>query len=609
MHLFKPRSLLHKLIQIEIIAIIAGLLIVSWIGLGNFQDFFTQQYQRELKNYADVAAGYLPLDKFEQRDLSFLKQYADRLAQTLHCRVTIIDNVGVVLADSDVPLAQSQMIENHLTRPEVQQALQNQYGYYNRVSATVGMDLYYVARSLQRDGKTIGVLRLSFGNQLYQQTLQTIRTYLIFGSLLVLLISTVAVVLLSARLRKNILYLIQKAQIISEGKMMPAELSTPIKEAVELQELNNVIDETARKLSQNLKKLSRERRDLQTVLSSINEGIIAISPNKRIIFYNKRALQLLHINLTNPANEAYYTVIRHQHLVSLIDKFLQTTVVISDEITTYEGNIYEVVLTPFEMAFGDKIGAVLVIHDITQYKKLEQVRRDFVANVSHEFKTPLAAIRGYAETLLDWALDDAKMNRKYVTKIVKQSHHLENLVQDLLELARIERLGSLDLAPFDPLPILREVVNEFQEKARGKQQTLQWQPKTEAMQILGDPQMFRSIFVNLLDNAVKYTPEGGKIMLEIEKNSTTAVFMVCDNGIGIPQKEQSRIFERFYRVDKARSQTVEGTGLGLSIVKHMTELQQAEIWLHSRVNEGSCFYLKFKLAATVMPLPSQSKSG
>jgi two-component system phosphate regulon sensor histidine kinase PhoR len=609
MHLFKPRSLLHKLIQIEIIAIIAGLLIVSWIGLGNFQDFFTQQYQRELKNYADVAAGYLPLDKFEQRDLSFLKQYADRLAQTLHCRVTIIDNVGVVLADSDVPLAQSQMIENHLTRPEVQQALQNQYGYYNRVSATVGMDLYYVARSLQRDGKTIGVLRLSFGNQLYQQTLQTIRTYLIFGSLLVLLISTVAVVLLSARLRKNILYLIQKAQIISEGKMMPAELSTPIKEAVELQELNNVIDETARKLSQNLKKLSRERRDLQTVLSSINEGIIAISPNKRIIFYNKRALQLLHINLTNPANEAYYTVIRHQHLVSLIDKFLQTTVVITDEITTYEGNIYEVVLTPFEMAFGDKIGAVLVIHDITQYKKLEQVRRDFVANVSHEFKTPLAAIRGYAETLLDWALDDAKMNRKYVTKIVKQSHHLENLVQDLLELARIERLGSLDLAPFDPLPILREVVNEFQEKARGKQQTLQWQPKTEAMQILGDPQMFRSIFVNLLDNAVKYTPEGGKIMLEIEKNSTTAVFMVCDNGIGIPQKEQSRIFERFYRVDKARSQTVEGTGLGLSIVKHMTELQQAEIWLHSRVNEGSCFYLKFKLAATVMPLPSQSKSG
>ena len=609
MHLFKPRSLLHKLIQIEIIAIIAGLLIVSWIGLGNFQDFFTQQYQRELKNYADVATGYLPLDKFEQRDLSFLKQYADRLAQTLHCRVTIIDTVGVVLADSDVPLAQSQMIENHLTRPEVQQALQNQYGYYNRVSATVGMDLYYVARSLQRDGKTIGVLRLSFGNQLYQQTLQTIRTYLIFGSLLVLLISTVAVVLLSARLRKNILYLIQKAQIISEGKMMPAELSAPIKEAVELQELNNVIDETARKLSQNLKKLSRERRDLQTVLSSINEGIIAISPNKRIIFYNKRALQLLHINLTNPANEAYYTVIRHQHLVSLIDKFLQTTVVITDEITTYEGNIYEVVLTPFEMAFGDKIGAVLVIHDITQYKKLEQVRRDFVANVSHEFKTPLAAIRGYAETLLDWALDDAKMNRKYVTKIVKQSHHLENLVQDLLELARIERLGSLDLAPFDPLPILREVVNEFQEKARGKQQTLQWQPKTEAMQILGDPQMFRSIFVNLLDNAVKYTPEGGKIMLEIEKNSTTAVFMVRDNGIGIPQKEQSRIFERFYRVDKARSQTVEGTGLGLSIVKHMTELQQAEIWLHSRVNEGSCFYLKFKLAATAIPSPSQSKSG
>jgi two-component system phosphate regulon sensor histidine kinase PhoR len=344
------------------------------------------------------------------------------------------------------------------------------------------------------------------------------------------------------------------------------------------------------------------------VLSSINEGIMAISPDKRIIFYNNRALQLLHINLTNPANEAYYTVIRHQHLVSLIDKFLQTAVVITDEITTYEGNIYEVVLTPFEMAFGDQTGAVLVIRDITQYKKLEQVRKDFVANVSHEFKTPLAAIRGYAETLLDWALDDDKMNRKYVTKIVKQSHHLENLVQDLLELARVERLSSADLTPFNPLPILREVVNEFQEKARLKQQTLYWQPKTAAMQILGDPQMFRSIFVNLLDNAVKYTPEGGKIMLDIEKESATALFMVRDTGIGIPQKEQSRIFERFYRVDKARSQAVEGTGLGLSIVKHMTELQQAEIWLQSRVNEGSCFYLRFKLADADWPSQSTSKS-
>jgi two-component system phosphate regulon sensor histidine kinase PhoR len=128
------------------------------------------------------------------------------------------------------------------------------------------------------------------------------------------------------------------------------------------------------------------------------------------------------------------------------------------------------------------------------------------------------------------------------------------------------------------------------------------------MQILGDPQMFRSIFVNLLDNAVKYTPEGGKIMLDIEKESATALFMVRDTGIGIPQKEQSRIFERFYRVDKARSQAVEGTGLGLSIVKHMTELQQAEIWLQSRVNEGSCFYLRFKLADADWPSQSTSKS-
>ncbi len=604
MSFVKPRSLLYKLIQIEVIAIFLGLLSVSWIGLKNFQHFFAEQYQRELKNYVNLSAAQLPPDKISKDNTVFLKQFTDRIALLMQCRVTVIDSTGKVLADSDVPLSQADLIENHLSRPEVQQALQEGYGFYNRESTTVGKNLYYVARVLKTNEKIVGIIRLSFNERIYQQALETIRNYLIYGSLLVVFISTLAVIFLSDKLRKNIQHLIEKARLLANQTNLP-DLMQPVDEAFELNELNQVINEMALKLSHNLKKLQRESRDLQTVLSSIDEGIIAISPNKRIIFYNQRALQLLDINLTNPVNEAYYTVIRHQHLVSLINKFLQTNIVVTDEITTYSNAIYKVVLTPFEMAFGDKSGAVLVIHDITQFKKLEKVRRDFVANVSHEFKTPLAAIRGYAETLLDWALSDDNMNRKYVSKILKQSHHLENLVQDLLELARIERLGASDLEVFDPLPILLEVINEFQEKANTKQQSLHWEPQSAPMRILGDPQMFRSIFVNLLDNAVKYTPEGGEIILTVAKNNTTALFTVRDTGIGIPQKEQSRIFERFYRVDKARSQKVEGTGLGLSIVKHMIELQQGQIWLHSRVNEGSCFYLKFKLAGEdAVPQPT-----
>ena len=239
----------------------------------------------------------------------------------------------------------------------------------------------------------------------------------------------------------------------------------------------------------------------------------------------------------------------------------------------------------------------MVLRDISHYIKLEKIRRDFVANVSHEFKTPLAAIRGFSETLLDWGLEDQNISRKYIGKIIKQSNQLENLVSDLLQLARIERLQNLELKPFHPNPLVLDITQQYSELARSSELGFEVKLVESEVPILGEIEMFRSIIANLLDNAIKYTPAGGQVTVSSTLNGSYWIFSVKDSGIGIPEKEQGRIFERFYRVDKARSRAIGGTGLGLSIVKHLTELQQAEISLQSQVNQGSCFSVKFKLAS------------
>jgi two-component system phosphate regulon sensor histidine kinase PhoR len=354
----------------------------------------------------------------------------------------------------------------------------------------------------------------------------------------------------------------------------------------------------ALKISNYLKESARERQDLNTVLSSINEGIITIESNKKIIFFNDKALQLLNNKTQNILGEYYYLIIRNQHLNSLLNNFFEKPFLISDEIQIDRNRTLEVVIIPFNISAHKRKGVVVVLRDISHYKNLEKIRRDFVANVSHEFKTPLAAIRGYSETLLDWALGDQAVNRKYVEKIIKQSNQLENLVSDLLQLARIERLQNIGLEAFDPNSIIQDVIHEYSDTAQNKQIKLISNLQAKDVKVLGDPEMFRSIMANLIDNAVKYTPAEGEVTVFSRINGRYGTFSVKDTGIGIPHNEQERVFERFYRVDKARSRAIGGTGLGLSIVKHLAELQQADVWLQSELEKGSCFSVKFKLADT-----------
>jgi len=593
MNFFLKQNLRSKLLITLGVSLFTGLITVGSLLYSQFRSFLLQQEKEILAQYAHLAEQSLPVEHLLAPESQYLKEFADRTGRILNCRVTLIDAAGRVLADSEVPVNQLGMVENHLNRPEVQQSLREGLGFNVRRSATVGQNLLYFSKLIRVNERNAGFLRLALLAEKTQRMLRLSQYYFFGGGALVLMISAALVLLLSRKMNRHLQEVTGQARRIAAGDL---QAQIRVNSGDELQELSENLNEMAAKIAEYLEKSARERQELNTVISSINEGIVAIGPGKKIMFFNDRALQLLNDTSKDVRDKYYYQVIRSQHLNFLLNRFFEKPFFASDEIQVEKDRTLEIVLTPFGVENQSRKGVVVLLRDISQYKKLEKIRRDFVANVSHEFKTPLAAIRGYGETLLDWALEDPNVNRKYAKKIIDQSLRLENLVSDLLELARIERLQNIQLTPFNPNPIIQDVLGQYAEIAQRQRLKLVAELDAQERQILGDPEMFRSIIANLVDNAIKYTPEEGDIRVLSQINAKYCTFSVKDNGIGIPVKEQERIFERFYRVDKARTRDIGGTGLGLSIVKHLAEIQQAEVWVQSEPNKGSSFSVKFRLA-------------
>ncbi len=590
-------SLRIRLLVIMLVSLIVGLTSVNSLIFYRFQGFLKKSVNDVLRTYVDLANQSLPDSAFVAQDTFALKQYVDQTGNVINCRVTLIDPNGQVIADSEIRIDSLAFVENHLERPEVLESLTEGYGFHTRESATLGREQMYISKRITYNGQQAGFLRLALFVEQTETLLTTARLLSIGSGLLILLISGLLLFFLTRRINQSLNELIEKAEDIAAGNF---HTRIKVRSTDELQRLSVVLNGMAKKLSRNLKKLSRERRDLDTVLSSINEGIIAVDPKKRLIFFNEVGLQFVDDNLAKPKKGSYRKVIKNDHLVSLIDQFFAKPFLIHDELRTDNHQIFEVVINPIQIKASQPKGAVVVLREMTQYKRLEKIRTDFVANVSHEFKTPLAAIRGFGETLLDWALEDDAVNRKYVQKIVKQSNLLENLVSDLLHLARIERLQNIELEAFHARAVIEDVMSIYADIAAEKGLELIHMDSDLGAMILAEPEMFRSIVANLVENAIKYSNAGDMVRVSEEIVGEALTICVEDTGMGIPQNKLSRIFERFYRVDKGRSRAIGGTGLGLSIVKHLCELQNAEVWVESQIDVGSRFYVKFQLATAAV---------
>jgi two-component system, OmpR family, phosphate regulon sensor histidine kinase PhoR len=365
----------------------------------------------------------------------------------------------------------------------------------------------------------------------------------------------------------------------------------------ELDDLARAFNATAARLAETIRVLREERDREATILGSMVEGVAVISARERVLYSNRAFLQILGLEEQAVEDRPLIEVMRHTGLLAVIKAALQAEKQESSEIAvgTVRPRSFAVTATPVRA--GGASGAVLVLHEISELRRLERVRQDFVANVSHEFRTPLTAIQGFAETLLGGALEDPANRQRFVEIIRDHATRLARLTEDLLELSRIEA-GELKLE-FQPVSV-QQLVESCVETAR-----LKAGPKHLALNVAGperlppvrgDANRLQEVLQNLLDNAVQYTPSGGKIEIGATHADRLVVITVTDTGIGIPEAEQSRIFERFYRVDAARSREAGGTGLGLAIARHIVEAHGGRIWVESAVGEGSRFHFSIPTA-------------
>lgn len=534
-------------------------------------------------------------------DMAALRAWAEWLAAS-GARVTVIDSGGRVLADS---AHDPETMENHAHRPEIVQAYSSGTGQSVRHSATLGRDLVYRAVRYQPAAGPPVVIRLALPLAQIDLSLAELRRRLFSASLVMLLLgggaSLVYFRVFAARVER--LQDFSRRVAAGDFRPLPAERARD-----ELAELADTLNETARRLDGTIQSLSGERHRSSAILRSMVEGVAVIDAGQKIVFSNRAFSEILNLDPAAIEGRPVIEVVRHSDLLELIRRALAGEEGLQNDIglgIVHPRN-FAVTAAPVQAletaasagSAGRPAGAVVVLHDVSELRRLERVRQDFVANVSHEFKTPLTAIQGFAETLLGGALEDPRSNRRFLEIIREHAARLARLTDDLLKLARIEA-GKLEVQ-FSAVSVL-ELVERCAEitllQASRKQIVLEIDVPAELPAVRGDTMLLREVLQNLLDNAIQYTPEGGRIRVSARAGEHEVILTVADTGIGIPLADQERIFERFYRVDAARSREAGGTGLGLSIAKHIVETHGGRLWVESEVGHGSAFSFSVPLAS------------
>jgi two-component system, OmpR family, phosphate regulon sensor histidine kinase PhoR len=533
-------------------------------------------------------------------DPAELRDWTGRAARS-GARVTIIDHTGRVLVDSE---ADADKMENHANRPEVQDAFARGTGQSVHRSVTFGRELVYRAQRYDRAGSDPVVVRLAVPLSQIDLSLVELRQRLLIATLVVLLsgglVSFAFARIFAARVQR----LQRFSQRIAEGDFRPLLREGP---RDELSDLADSLNQTAARLDREIRLLSGERNRSSAILRSMVEGVAVIDAEERLVFYNRAFSEILIVDSANAEGRPLIEVVRNSDLVGLIRRALRGDEGLQSDITMgiTQARSFSITAAPVKAldapASGrdpqaKPSGAVVVLHDVTELRRLERVRQDFVANVSHEFKTPLTAIQGFAETLLAGALDDPENNRRFLEIIRNHAIRLARLTNDLLKLARIEA-GKMEVE-FSSVSLL-ELIEGCTEttllKANRKEITLEITVPPQLPAVRGDAALLRDVLQNLLDNAIQYTPARGHISVSATAGPREAVVTVADTGIGIPLADSERIFERFYRVDAARSREAGGTGLGLSIAKHIVEAHGGKLWVESTVGQGSRFSFSLPL--------------
>ncbi len=521
-----------------------------------------------------------------------IKSLVSQFNNKIESRITVIDKDGVVIGDSQEDPSR---MENHAKRPEVIDAILKGAGKSIRYSTTLEKEMFYIAVPIKdENGAVAAVIRTALPSSFLEKIFSPLKSKIIYLCLILVAFALLLSVVSSRAFTKALERTIKLSQEIAKGNF---NVSIPISDKKgEIGKLNIALAKMAEKLEYLFKEVSLEKSQLETVISTMSEGVMVVGGDGEITLMNSALKEMLEIK-DYSIGKPYWEVLRIREIMELVENVIKKQVTEKKEISVlYPAERY--FLTSAIPLKSSEKEAIFVMFDITEFKRLERIKADIVANVSHELRTPLTAIKGYVETLEEGAYENPEDRNHFLSIIKRHTDRLINIVSDLLLLSEIERKsapwGEEPKAAFEDIDF-REIVYSSLEalKNRVEEKSLHVSlgVKEDLPKYRGDRFLLEQMFINLIDNAVKYTPEGGTIGVHVNRVNSNFGIEVFDTGVGIPKEHLPRIFERFYRADKTRSRKLGGTGLGLSIVKHVVIMHSGEIRVESEVGQGSRFII------------------
>ncbi len=575
----------------------------AWYGSLALKDFYLHELDGDLAARASLVK--LSVSDFVQReDISGLRKFCTISGKESATRITVIRPDGKVLADSD---EDAETMENHRNRPEIIEAMLAGTGKSLRFSRTLRKRMFYVAIPLYNELKEkdnpgkkdiIGVLRMSVPVKTIDSTLSAIRLRIGLGVVVLIVIGAAVALLVSRNISRPLEIIKRGAQRLSEGNFDLRMTSLLGKSAsLEVATLAMAMDKMTEQLHERFDTIVSQRNELETVFSCMVESVMAVDSNERVLNLNKAAARLFGVERERAKGRLIQEIVRNVSLQKQLAAILETGESQEGEIVLQGGTGEKYLQTNLVSLHDDKneSGDVLIVmNDVTNLRRLEGVRRDFVANVSHELRTPITSIRGYVETLLDEKLEDRENGIKFLEIVLRQSERLNAIIDDLLALSRIEQgaeKGEIMLTEGVLRPVLESAVQTCQIKADQQDIKINLQCTDEIWGRMNETLLEQAV-VNLLVNAITYSGKGTTVTVTAEvseKNPHQVAIRVMDTGIGIGREHLPRLFERFYRSDKARSRKLGGTGLGLAIVKHIAHAHGGDVAVQSREGQGATF--------------------
>ena len=578
-------NLLHSL-QWRIVLSYTVLIIVSMgavsIYLVNFvRDTHLAGIEQRLEREAVLAAESLAPFLDAGIDVDGLREAGERVGGLIEARVTVIDRDGEVLSDT---WERPDQLQNQSQRPEVREALAGDISWSTRVSAARGEELLYTAAPIRAEGKLVGVARVAIPTSAIQSSVDRIIATISVAALVVSVLSLALGYYLARRTARSVRSVTEAARQVALGDL---EHRVEALAADETRELADAFNSMAASLRSMVQELSGERDKLSAVLDTMADGVALIGPEERTELVNIAGLEMLGVREPEPLGMRFPEVVRDSDLNRLVAACLETGEQQHGEVELYQPvRFLSAIATP--IVEGEGTWVLLTIHDLTRMHQVETTRREFVTNVSHELRSPLASVKAIVETLDNGALDEAEVARDFVRRINWEVDRMSRMVEDLLDLARLDsRQGLLSLNTVDLRLLMTEVKESFQERADNKNVRIEVIAPERLPRAVGDEERLRQVLINLLDNALKFTPGSGWVTLSAYPVDDFVRVGVRDSGVGIPEDHLPHIFERFYKADRSRQGG--GTGLGLAIVKHIVQAHGSEVAVQSREGEGSAF--------------------